>query len=147
MRNMMIDCTGIPIRDHDCVVELTEEFARYGADGLDLNYGIVYGTKWVLPLHGMQKKQIASSDYIRLLNTELMPEIEEQLYSLYAYYRKYQRLPEQGQDIVSEMQEDVAAFRAQHIKVLSTSPFIGDTTSEAVNWTDSDEGFDDDLIL
>lgn len=147
MRNMMIDCTGIPIRDHDCVVELTEEFARYGADGLDLNYGIVYGTKWVLPLHGMQKKQIASSDYIRLLNTELMPEIEEQLYSLYAYYKKYQRLPEQGQDIVSEMQEDVAAFRTQHIKVLSTSPFIEDTTSEAVNWTDSDEGFDDDLML
>lgn len=144
---MMIDCTGIPIRDHDCVVELTEEFARYGADGLDLNYGIVYGTKWVLPLHGMQKKQIASSDYIRLLNTELMPEIEEQLYSLYAYYKKYQRLPEQGQDIVSEMQEDVAAFRTQHIKVLSTSPFIEDTTSEAVNWTDSDEGFDDDLML
>lgn len=144
---MMIDCTGIPIRDHDCVVELTEEFARYGADGLDLNYGIVYGTKWVLPLHGMQKKQIASSDYIRLLNTELMPETEEQLYSLYAYYKKYQRLPEQGQDIVSEMQEDVAAFRTQHIKVLSTSPFIEDTTSEAVNWTDSDEGFDDDLML
>lgn len=144
---MMIDCTGIPIRDHDCVVELTEEFARYGADGLDLNYGIVYGTKWVLPLYGAQKKQIASSDYIRLLKSELMPEIEEQLYSLYAYYKKYQRLPEQGQDIVSEMQEDVAAFRTQHIKVLSTSPFIEDTTSEAVNWTDSDEGFDDDLML
>ena len=48
---------------------------------------------------------------------------------------------------MSEMREDVAAFRAQHIKFLSTSPFIEDTTSDAVNWTDSDEGFDDDLML
>lgn len=144
---MMIDCTGIPIRDHDCVVELTEEFARYGADGLDLNYGIVYGTKWVLPLHGVQKKQIASSDYIRLLKSELMPEIEEQLYSLYAYYRKHQRLPAQDLDIVSEMQEDVAAFRAQHIKFWAVSPLIEDTTSTSVNWADNDEGFDDDLML
>jgi len=76
-----------------------------------------------------------------------MPEIEEQLYSLYAYYRKYQRLPAENQDIVSEMREDVAAFRAQHIKVLSTSPFIEDTTSDAVNWADADEDFDDTLML
>ena len=142
---MKFDCMNIPIRDHDCVVELTDEFAKYGADGSNLNYGIVYGSKWILPLDGSRKKQLDVSEYVKVLNKELPPEIRDKLYALYAYYKKYQILPGEEENVSEIMEEELRLERERQMqKRRPISPFEKDATSSKVQWC-ADQ-VDDDLI-
>jgi len=109
------DCEGVPLRDHDCVAQLTEKFAMFGPEGKDVEYGIVYGSKWILSLGRTKKRQLEASDCVKLTNRELLPYIKEQLYALYAYFDKYQQLPEADEDYVRMMADAVRAYETQHI--------------------------------
>lgn len=147
---MRLDCVNIPIKDHDCVVVLDEEFARYGENGKNLDYGIVFGSTWILPLNRTNKKQQKKSDYVKVLNQELLPEIKEQLYSIYMYYKKYQKLPDPSVDIqriVDLMKDDVAAYEEEHnTKNKAVSPFDADPTEDSFLLIESDDDELDDFI-
>lgn len=136
---MKFDCVNIPIRNHDYVVVLTEEFARYGPKGKNLEYGIVYGTKWILPLDGKRKKQLETGDYVKLLNNELLPESKALLDRLYLYYKENQTLPETSSDLLSISQQEVEAFELMHYQgVRISSPFDEDESEDKVVWTEAD---------
>lgn len=142
---MKFDCANIPIRNHDYVVLLDEEFAKYGPNGKNLEYGIVYGTKWILPLGGKRKKQLETGDYVKLLNKELLPEVKSLLDRLYLYYKKNQVLPENPADLLSITQDEVDEFeqlRAQWKKI--SSPFDEDESEGEVAWV-AEEYDEDDL--
>lgn len=142
---MKFDCANIPIRNHDYVVLLDEEFAKYGPNGKNLEYGIVYGTKWILPLGGKRKKQLETGDYVKLLNKELLPEVKSLLDRLYLYYKKNQVLPENPADLLSITQDEVDEFeqlRAQGKKI--SSPFDEDESEGEVAWV-AEEYDEDDL--
>lgn len=142
---MKTDCTNIPIRNHDYVVLLNEEFARYGPKGKNLEYGIVYGSKWILPLNGKRKKQLETGDYVKLLNSELLPEIKELLDRLYIFYQEKQELPKSQEDLSSISEEQVIEFTQLHSKrPKMSSPFDQDSSEDNVIWA-AEEYDEDDL--
>ena len=140
---MKLDCVNIPIHDHDCVVELSDEFAWHGPNGKDLCYGIVYGSKWVLPLGKTSKRQIEASEFVKVLNSELREDVKFKLYALYEYYKRTQSLPESEAALTDDI-ERVKEMEKEKVKK-PISPYDTDETSSAVKWYDG-EDMDDDLI-
>lgn len=135
---MLYDIMKVPIKNRDCVVVLTDEFAKYSYEGKNLEYGIIYEKKWVLPLNGEKKKQFLASDYVKLMTDELLPEIKEKLLALYEYYDKFQKLPLPGLDIVSIMRKDIEKYGHRRIY----SPF--DKVKDSDSSLDDEELEEDD---
>lgn len=145
---MKYDCMNIPIRNRDCVVVLNEDFAMYGPKGKNLEYGIVYGIKWILPLGGTSKKQLESADYVKLLGNELLPEIERKLCGVYEYFHEHQELPPPEMDIEEVMKEKIDRyFETKRAKHRPISPYDEDHTGNFVHWVNEGEEPEEDDMM
>lgn len=143
----MIDAYGSPYGDFDCIAELNESFAKDTLWGRDTYYGIIYASKWILPLKGNTKKQTVALSFVKVRDDEIRPEDKAKLEAIYVFYAKYQRFPPKGFDVVKEMAGEVAAFKEQ-MKQKPVSEIIAPFSEGAAGavWTqESDSGsYDED---